>query len=176
MNQLGLVGGVVEWSSTGGWWRKKTITTQRSIVDWSVDGVALRDLVARREGNPGSLPTEHPPLVEEWPWPSIAVRNLGELLGEMSSALDGGRVPLLFCPLCADLGCATLTAEVVVGAGVVEWRDLGWETNWQRLETTESHLEPSLTLRFDLDAYMDLLRDRLAHFAVLAEAQDDDRR
>jgi hypothetical protein len=42
--------------------------------------------------------------------------------------LPTGRIPLLFCPRCGDLGCGAVTAVVQQADHCFVWRDFGFET------------------------------------------------
>ena len=50
------------------------------------------------------------------------------LLLRSKSPLPTGRIPLLFCPRCADLGCGAVTAVVEHVDDCFVWKDFGFET------------------------------------------------
>jgi len=105
VNVLGASPTTTPTTQVSGWLRKKVVTHERPVEDWTVDGIALRQIVAERASWPGGgLPSEHPPLRDDDFWPRLAVRNLRSLLGEAPGDFPDGRVVLLYCPVCADLG------------------------------------------------------------------------
>jgi len=55
-------------------------------------------------------------------------RVAGWLLLRAKSDLRTGRIPLLFCPTCADLGCGAVTAAVEHIDDCFVWKDFGFET------------------------------------------------
>src|SRR6478735_7959511 len=90
-------------------------------------------------------------LCEQDPWPAGAVDNLRRLLGQQPGDFPDGRVSILVCPIDADLGCATLSVELVMDADMVQWRDLGWQVDYQPLNPAEDLLEPSRSYQFRRD-------------------------
>ena len=127
--------------------------------EWTVDGETLTRLVDRvslAEG-PGGLAA---PLVDLSPFlPATASEYLDALLGggapDDVSVFADGRVPLLVCPVCADLGCGAVSARLVIGQVVVEWRDLGWQVPGDRADegVEDVPFTPPVHLVFARDAY-----------------------
>jgi hypothetical protein len=154
-----------------GRFRPKAWTESRAFQDWVVDGVALRQLVAQRSGCPegAELPSEHPPLRSDDLWPQLAVINLRSLLGEIRGELPDGRVALLYCPECADIRCGALTADFVLHADMVEWRDVGWQVE-EDFDVLNDGFATPLTLRFSRAPYAGLLRRLLTEYTELANA------
>jgi len=171
VNLLGTERATTRLTEYKGWFRLKASVEERVFRDWVVDGVPLRQIVAQRSGGPhaAGLPAEHPPLRRDDFWPGLAVSNLRNLLGDAPGDLSGGRVVLLYCPVCADISCGAVTAQVVVHDDVVEWRDLGWQDEDGFDVERDEFVEP-LTFRFSRPAYCALLRRLLAEYRALADA------
>lgn len=53
-------------------------------------------------------------------------------LGEVDVYMADGRVALLYCRCCADLNCATLSAEIIIEDDVVQWRDIAWQVDYEK--------------------------------------------
>jgi hypothetical protein len=69
--------------------------------------------------------------------------------------LDGGRAVLLVCGECADLGCGAVTTRVVVGDELVEWQEIGVQTNFGE----GVHLVDIGPFRFAREAYMAVVHE-----------------
>ncbi|NTW41558.1 MAG: hypothetical protein HGA44_17040 [Cellulomonadaceae bacterium] len=63
-------------------------------------------------------------------WPVAGTGDALVLLGEESSELADGRVPLYVCPACGDLRCGVVSALVERSTRYVVWREFGWDTGW----------------------------------------------
>lgn len=159
-----------------GRFRRKASTEERAFEDWTIDGVALRQLVAQRSGWPeeAGVPADHPALRSDDFWPELAVSNLRSLLGEVPGELPDGRVALLYCPVCADIGCGALTAELVMDGETVEWRDVGWQAD-EDFDATRDGFPASLTLRFSREPYLALLRRLLVEYTARVGTVDPGR-
>ncbi|MER7864394.1 hypothetical protein DMC64_10530 [Amycolatopsis sp. WAC 04197] len=136
MNRLG-----VEPSGTG-------------FLDWTIDGVALRSMVPAEQRTPLFLDDDR--------WRGAAVETLRRLLGRLPGDFDDGRVALLMCPLCGDLGCGAYSVEVVFGDDVVEWRAFGWQTDYEPFDDPEEYRFTGA--RFERTAYETLLGDLLSNY------------
>lgn len=174
MESLGVTPASTSWRSVrGSGRRQEKFTESLDFQDWTINGAALRDLVTRR----GDAPVPHQPvkemtwLCEREPWPSGAVDNLRRLLGQEPGDFPDGRVSVLVCPIDADLGCATLSVELVMDADTVQWRDLGWQVDYQPLDPAEDLLEPPQSYRFGRPEYNRLVSELLAQYELLADAQ-----
>ncbi len=170
MNALGTSPVVVSDRHSAGWFGKKVITEVRRFDDWTVDGTPLRQLVAERYGvlQDQRLPDEHPPLREDAFWPRLAVQNLRSLLGEAPGDFGDRRVVLLYCPVDADLSCGALSAALVVGEDVVEWRDIGWQDAERPFDVVDDGFDPPLSLRFQRAPYAELLHRLIDKYELLA--------
>lgn len=93
------------------------------------------------------------------------IESLRALLGEDTSGFDpwvefdDGRAAILFCPVCADLGCGAVSAEVVLGGTTAEWRTIAYQDGADgRIGTEEV---PAFTLVFDRTQYEAVVRRQL---------------
>ncbi|MEU9691997.1 hypothetical protein [Amycolatopsis japonica] len=124
------------------------------FLDWTIDGVALRSMVPAEQRTPLFLDDDR--------WREAAVETLCRLLGRLPGDFDDGRVALLMCPLCADLGCGAYSVEVVFGDDVVEWRAFGWQTDYEPFDDPEEYRFTGA--RFERTAYETLLGDLLSNY------------
>jgi hypothetical protein len=139
MNKLTTVPASTSWPDKG------DVVHEVTFEDWAVDGVPLRELIGESE------PVQHMTrLCLDELWLEEATHGLLILLGRARADFDDGRCALLVCPIDGDLGCATLSAEVVRGGDVVEWRDFGWQTDY---EPFHGALDPPIVARFDRREY-----------------------
>ncbi|EME54537.1 hypothetical protein [Amycolatopsis decaplanina] len=143
MNRLGVEPSVTRWNDG-----------EARFLDWTIDGVALRSMV----------PTQHqtPLFLDDELWRDSAVETLCRLLGRLPGDFDDGRVALLVCPLCGDLGCGGYSVEVVFGEDVVEWRAFGWQYDYEPFDDPEEYRFPGA--RFERKAYETLLGDLLSNY------------
>ncbi|RSN53686.1 hypothetical protein DMH01_38990 [Amycolatopsis sp. WAC 04182] len=131
-----------------------SVTGEARFLDWTIDGVALRTLVPAEQRT--SL------FLDDDRWRESAVALLRRLLGRLPGDFDDGRVALLVCPLCGDLGCGGYSVEVVFGDDVVEWRAFGWQTDYEPFDDPEEYRFTGA--RFERKAYETLLRDLLSNY------------
>ncbi|MEU8418339.1 hypothetical protein AB0C24_36550 [Amycolatopsis japonica] len=124
------------------------------FLDWTIDGVALRSMVPAEQRTPLFLDDDR--------WREAAVETLCRLLGRLPGDFDDGRVALLMCPLCGDLGCGAYSVEVVFGDEVVEWRAFGWQTDYEPFDDPEEYRFTGA--RFEREAYETLLGDLLSNY------------
>lgn len=124
------------------------------FLDWTIDGVALRSMVPAEQRTPLFLDDDR--------WRESAVETLRRLLGRLPGDFDDGRVALLMCPLCGDLGCGAYSVEVVFGDEVVEWRAFGWQTDYEPFDDPEEYRFTGA--RFERTAYETLLGDLLSNY------------
>jgi hypothetical protein len=104
---------------------KGAFRSERSFLDFEIDGGSLLDSVARGTGANEDMASVL--------WLSAGSElglEVDRLQGRAASPLDDGRFPLYVCPECGDLGCGALTAVVAITSDQVFWRDLGWQVNY----------------------------------------------
>lgn len=130
--------------------------------DWTIDGTPLRELVGWARPS-----QEMTPLSREGFWPHVAVEHVRQLLGKAPGEFEDGRVPVLRCPVCADLGCSTLSLRLSFEEDAVIWSELGWQVNYEPFDEAERLACPSFL--FERRAYEALLRQTLVRYSKLRE-------
>lgn len=131
---------------------------QSHFLDFVLDGESLLD---RLEESDGSLVT---PLNRAW-LPTVP-DALDELRGNRPSpGLAEGRVALLVCGTCGDLGCGALTARLSVTAESVTWFDFLWEDGLRPASATS--LDAPQVFEFRRSDYDAALRDAYERVAAL---------
>ncbi|MEV6910597.1 hypothetical protein [Amycolatopsis sp. NPDC051071] len=144
MNKLGVEPSVTTWNDG-----------EARFLDWTIDGVALRSTVS----------TQHqtPLFLDDDVWRESAVETLSRLLGHLPGHFDDGRVALLMCPLCGDLGCGAYSVEVVFSDDSVEWRAFGWQVDYEPFDPDQEEYRSAMA-RFDRTAYETLLGDLQSNY------------
>jgi hypothetical protein len=102
--------------------------SRREYLDFTIDGVGLNGAIGRRGGATVAAGLVSI-LVTDWPH-GFPIQDVLVLLGERTSELPDGRVPIYVCPECGDLGCGAVTVSIDHGADVVTWADFGWQTDY----------------------------------------------
>lgn len=118
-----------------------------------IDGVPLaRHFIGRKGAHPSGVS----PL--GWsPGSPEARRRVDELLGESPSELESGRVPVLVCEECGDIGCGAIAVRVIVKADQVTWTDWAWENGYEDARDLEWASRPADWV-FDWTAYAKAIR------------------
>lgn len=148
MNKLTTIPATTSWIKHGSGVFAKEAAHEVAFEDWALDGVPLRELAGK--GEPVQEMTR---LCLEPLWLEDATRGLLGLLGRAPADFDDGRCALLVCPIDGDLGCAAFSAKVVLGDDVVEWRDFGWQTDYEPFDTDSNRDGPPIVARFDRGEY-----------------------
>lgn len=132
-------------------WLGKRDKATVDFLDWEIDGVSMRErfeaqtemtllqdqewiqphraeTIARLRGEvtgpPVYVPEFHQTRLQK------RLRRRGTPVARFGAAFDDARVGLFFC-VCGDIGCPTLSTEVVVSADTVQWRDIGWQVSYE---------------------------------------------
>lgn len=149
-----------------GWFRRKFVPREFSYLEWIVDGVPLRQLVAWPNGD---VAGEVTPVRNEYASREHEADYLRAMLGEPVerdwTIMSDGRVPLLVCGTDFDLDCRALTAELVVSGSVVEWRDIAWQADYEPLDLAQQE-QPVITLTFERLQYDAVIRPLLIESTV----------
>ncbi|HEX6876043.1 MAG TPA: hypothetical protein VF165_10325 [Nocardioidaceae bacterium] len=133
----------------------RTRRPESHFLDFVVDGRSLRDI------------TQEPDLVTELnrPWLHVVPDAVERLLGRVATeGIAEGRVMLLVCGLCGDLGCGAITALLDVDTDSVAWSDFLYENTYAEPTPVESLPAP---LVFDRAAYEETLTNAPALVATL---------
>lgn len=121
---------------------RSPVEREAHFLEPVVDGVALRARVVDH-GVVGVFGAGLPALVE---------RGAQELLGVRAcDDLPPGRIGLLVCQVCEDLGCGSLTVALDVGGQEVVWSSPRWEDSWA--EATVDERLGGATFCFERSAY-----------------------
>lgn len=136
------------------------------ILDWTVDGVPLRDRLTFPIGRPCDEVTF---MTGPYRGGRFVTESLRALLLENESGFDpwvqftDGRAGVLFCPQCGDLACGAVSTDVRFTEGAVEWRDIAYQSGvTEELDTSEI---PAFSLRFDRAQYEATVRGLLAEWS-----------
>lgn len=136
-----------------GWFRKKFVGREFGYLEWTIDGVPLREIVAWPNGDVASEVT---PVQSGYAMREYEADYLRAVLGQPTArewtVMPDGRVPLLVCPIDFDLDCRALTAKIVHDDSKVEWRDIAWQVGYEPLDLSEQEM-PVVTLAFDSKQY-----------------------
>ncbi len=158
--------------------RAKRGESTLAVLEWTINGVPLRELVhdgasmsplhaaadaderqellLRLRGDRVDLPGYVQRFERSW---------LDRLLGREGTpwapsgpAFEDGRVVLLECP-CGDHDCGALTAQVVVGTEVVEWREIGRQVTDELFAGRNDEIRSA---RFERSQYVAVIDEVLA--------------
>lgn len=144
-------------------------------LDWTIDGVPLRDRLAFSNGTEC---TDITFMTEGSEGDPCILESLRALLLENDSGLDpwvqftDGRAGIYFCPQCGDLLCGAVSAEVRYTDTTVEWRDVAYQggviTEDGMTEGINTEEVPAFSLTFDRTQYEDTVRALLAEWGKQA--------
>ena len=148
---------------TRSFFRSVETVTRVDHLDWTIDGVPLREVFGRANAH-WSEPRECtfiPPAgpIDEWVAGSLRALLGGEEAAASPYGFGGGRVGVLFCSVCAGLDCHTMSAEIVVGDDTVIWRKIGYQTDWEPFTLGDDQVGVSAT--FDRTQYETTIQELL---------------
>jgi hypothetical protein len=89
-----------------------------------VDG---RRLAQHFAGRLGAHPSQLSPLGWSSANETFRAKVVSQLLAEIPSDLESGRIPVLVCEECGDVGCGAFTVRVVREGEHVKWTDWAFE-------------------------------------------------
>ena len=140
---------------------KKLRVVEVPFEDWTLDGELLRDVIRAAVAEHIAAPAgEITPLSDRW-HAAVPIEALERLLVGRPGDFDDGRIALYLCQVDGDPGCATVSAHVVIGDDTVEWRNLGWQVNY---EPGIAGADPPLSIRFPRSNYEAVLHDALTRW------------
>lgn len=157
----------VSWFSEASTWGNKSRVHEVPFEDWTLDGELLREMIRSLASEQIAAPGEEVTLLSDRWVGSTAVKAIARLLAGRPGHFDDGRIALYVCQVDGDFGCATFSADVVIGPDSVEWRNLGWQVNY---EPGVAGLEPPLSIRFERTAYEAVLGKALVRWQARAES------
>lgn len=157
---LGLRDSVGSFRETSGF-RNKIRVHEVPFEDWTLDGQLLRDVIRDAVAEQIPAPDGEVTLLSDRWVASAPVAALERLLAGRPGDFGDGRIALYVCQVDGDLGCATMSADVAIGPDTVEWRNLGWQVNY---EPGVSGADPPLSIRFQRIDYEAVLREALARW------------
>jgi hypothetical protein len=96
----------------------------RRFLDYAIDGERLYPRMLRRGFDTVT------PLWLDAPMPRYGVESVERLLGTRPGDAPQGRVCVYVCPECGDLGCGAVTIRLVLTDHSVEWRDWGYQNDY----------------------------------------------
>lgn len=150
-----------------GWLRRKSVPREFPYLEWTVDGVPVRQVVAWPTGE---VVGEVTPIQNEYAAREYEADYLRAILGEPVerdwTIMSDGRIPLLVCSIDFDMNCRALTAELVVSGTLVEWRDIAWQVDYEPLDLAEQE-QPVVSLKFDRRQYDAVVRPLLMALSEL---------
>ncbi|WP_370287645.1 hypothetical protein [Nocardioides sp.] len=148
-----------------GWFRRQLVPREFPYLEWTIDGVPLTRVAAWPDGE---VAGEVTPIQNGYAMRDYEADYLRAMLGDPVerdwTIMSDGRVPLLVCGIDFDLNCRALTAERVLGADTVEWRDIAWQAHDEPLDLGEQ-AQPAFSLTFDRTQYDSVVRPLLASAA-----------
>jgi hypothetical protein len=126
-----------------------------------VDGVPLAHYFA---GRLGAHPTHLSPLGWNSASADVNARTREQLLAREPSALESGRVPVLVCEECGDVGCGAFTVRVVREDDTVRWTDWAYENGREPADPISWPTRPGDFL-FERGSYERAIREASAELA-----------
>lgn len=138
----------------------RTVRATRNEVGYveiEVDGKRLAHHFAGRLGT-------HPSQLSPLGWRSATAAHRAEIvalfLAEIPSKLESGRVPVLVCEECGDVGCGAFAVRVVREDDLIKWTDWAYENGYEPARELTWPTRPS-NLVFDRNTYESEIRKAL---------------
>jgi hypothetical protein len=112
-------------------------------------------------GRLGAYPSQLSPLGWSSAPADVNARITEQLLAREPSPLESGRVPVLVCEECGDVGCGAFTVRILRDGETVRWTDWAYENGREPAGPVEWPTRPGDFL-FELDSYEQVIRDASA--------------
>jgi hypothetical protein len=118
-------------------------------VDVVIDGRKLQEHFVGRSGG-------HPAQVFALGWKNVQIaaerESIDQFLAQRLSTLLSGRVPILVCQECGDIGCGAIAAWIERHGLVVNWSDWVFENGYEPARPLDWSTYPQ-SLQFDCGEY-----------------------
>jgi hypothetical protein len=128
---------------------------KRTYLEIEVDGVPLAHHFASRTG-------AHPSHLSPLGWSSasagVKARITEQLLAKEPSELESGRVPVLVCEECGDVGCGAYTVLILRDGDTVRWMDWAYENGREPAQPLEEWPTRPGDFLFELGSYERAIR------------------
>jgi hypothetical protein len=125
-----------------------------AYLDISIDGKLLAHHFAGRLD-------AHPSQISALGWQSSSAEAkaslVSMLLSEKPSALASGRIPVLVCEECGDVGCGAYAVRILREGDHVRWTDWSYENGHEPARPVDWPTKPADFL-FDRQLYEQVLR------------------
>jgi hypothetical protein len=125
-----------------------------TYLEIEVDGKLLAHHFVGRRG-------AHPSQLSPLGWSSESAESradrVAQFLTEKPSDLASGRVPVLVCEECGDVGCGAYTVRIFREADRFRWTDWSYENGYEPERPLEWPTQPG-DLVFDLSLYEAAIR------------------
>ena len=121
-------------------------------LDWVIDGIPLRERirVAEDDANANTMTT----VINDAFVASSAIQNVDALSGVGPADFADGRVALLVCEECGDVGCGAYSTRVEVGENLVRWASIGYQNDYEPFTSED---DTGLVFEFERRFYEALL-------------------
>lgn len=128
-----------------------------AYVEIEVDGNRLTHQFVGRLGT-------HPSQLSPLGWSSATAAHrakvVAQFLAEGPSELESGRVPVLVCEECGDVGCGAFAVRVVREGELIKWTDWAYENGCDPAQELTWPTQPG-DLVFDRSKYESEIRKAL---------------
>ena len=127
--------------------------------DAVIDGRQLQEHFVGQRGS-------HPSQVFALGWQGAPIDvqrdSLDQFLARRAPTLLSGRVPILVCEECGDIGCGAIAARIERRGSVVKWSDWAFENGYEPARVLEWSTYPE-ALQFDWIKYEGALAGLVPH-------------
>ena len=130
---------------------------ERTYFEIEIDGKRLaRHFVGRL----GAHPSQLSPLGWSSAPAASKADTVAQFLALKPSGLDSGRVPVLVCEECGDVGCGAFAVHILREADRIRWTDWLYENGYEPGHQLEWPTHPG-DFEFDLGSYEAVIRQAL---------------
>ncbi len=130
----------------------RTVKVTRDKSAYFEIEVDERRLAHHFAGRIGAHPSQLSPLGWSSANGTCRAKVVAQFLAEAPSELESGRVPVLVCEDCGDVGCGAFTVRVVREGALIKWTDWAFENGSEPAQEITWPTKPG-DLIFDRKAY-----------------------